>query len=303
MKTYFTEGQWLMLASLGYAIVPQKSFNNKTGHIKKGQKVPVATLFDQLDTSAAGGECKVEAFKNPQEYENYLTALESTKKKLKEKNWLVSKSINHNKTNESGFVAFAIEPEDNTQKEIIVCCRGSDAMDLNIFSERNTLNDWLFADVALVLGIPTAQQNELMAFTADLEENYNQISFVGHSLGGNLAIFGAIASKNPGCIGEVNAFDAPGFEHNILELYKDNIEKTTDKIKNFQNEHDLISSTFKSLGSVEVIKSAIKKTDFITNHNRWAFAVDKYGDLQRNASKEKDAACKGWHVTTNVLTA
>ena len=298
MAVNFTEAEWLIMSSLGY-VVPEAKFD-KNGNPLPNQTVSVSSLLDSMEKQAKSGGMNKEQFADEAAKKNYLDAIKSLRTKLKEENYIVSKCINHNDTNESGLVTFAIESRNNVNNEVIICCRGSDGMNLNPFDDENTLNDWLNSDVALAWDTQTQQQKELEEFMRGFEK-YDSIYLTGHSLGGNLAMYGAVSFPYTDKIAGVYSFDGPGFNPTFIAQHIEIIEKLNDRIYNFQNEHDLVSSSLISIGHVIVIASAIKSDNVLTNHNRWSLSVNSDGTLKRNRTGQKDIWCNLWHDKTLEL--
>ncbi len=301
MAIQFTEAEMLILSSLGSTNDIPKSKYDANGY-PIGEPVSINDILGALDDMAMYGEYGKNGM-SKQDQANYEAALSSLKEKLKDNDFVITKSINHNTSGESGFAAFAIEPRDNPNGEVIICTRGSDAMKLNPFDEENTLNDWLSADVALAWEEQTQQQAEMEVFMQGME-SYNNISLVGHSLGGNLAMYGAVTFPYPNKIAGVYSFDGPGFNLAFIHQYCDAIEKLEDRIYNYQQEHDVVSSSFTSIGEVIILDAAMNYDgglDF-DHHNRWAIAVDPDQRLRREPSGEKGVECDLWHTTTSDLS-
>lgn len=293
MSIQFTESEWLIMSSLAYC-VPNNKFD-ASGRPLPGTIISVESLLNQLEKQAKGKDFEKANFKTPQDKENYLNAIKSLKEKLKDGNYIVSKSVNHNRPDQSGFQAFAIEPSPNPEKEVIICCRGSDGM------TTDTLNDWVYTNAALAFDVQSMQQKEMEEFMTDFED-YNSIDLVGHSLGGNLAMYGAITFKDPSKIRNVYSFDGPGFNQEFVKKYKEKINILKDKIHNYQNEHDLVSSSLVSVGTVIILENSIDDDGNLVNHNRWSIRVNKDGTLKRNESQKKDWVCNCWHEFTKDIS-
>lgn len=299
MAIQFTEAEWLIMSSLAY-VIPDSKFD-KDGHPLPNQTIDVSSLLDGMEKQALSGGIDNENFNSAEDKENYSRTITVLKDKLKDGNFVVSKCINHNGSNESGLVVFSIEPFNNVDNDVIVCCRGSDG-----FSVEH-LNDWVGADAALAWKTQTQQQQELDAFMNGFEK-YDNIYLTGHSLGGNLAMYGAVSfsERDPSFtdkIANVYSFDGPGFNPEFVSQHIAVIHKLNSCIYNFQNEHDLVSSSLISIGTVSIIKSSINNANVLVNHNRWAFTISADGTLRRNDSGEKDAICNIWNKTTRKFSA
>lgn len=289
MAIQFTEAEWLIMSSLAY-VIPDGKFDGN-GYPLPNQNLRVEDLLDRMKKQATNGGMDERWFESEKEKNNYLAAIEKLSEKLKSGNFVVSKCINHNSSNESGLVTFAIEPNPNPDNEVIICCRGSD----DISAEN--LNDWIGADAALAWDTQTQQQAELEEFMKGFEK-YDDIYLTGHSLGGNLAMYGAVSFPYTDKIAGVYSFDGPGFNQAFIAEHIEVIFKLHDKIYNFQNEHDLVSSSLISIGQVIIIDSALVNPGVLVNHNRWAFSVNEDGSLQRNWRQKKDGVCQAWNGAT-----
>lgn len=308
MAITFTESEWLILSSLGYATKngEGKNYDSETGNLRKGcEKTKLSELLDRLEKEAKSGDKgldkSIDSFKSKDLLDNYLGAIKSLKKKLN--NFVISKFVNHNKENQSGFVALAIEPVPNNDKDVIICCRGSDSMgnitdyfDVNEINGKNR-NDWINANLALLGNEMTDQQFEMKKFMNDIKE-YDNIYLTGHSLGGNLAMYGAIVYEEPKKIRHVYSFDGPGFNEKFIRIYADKIKAVENKISNFQNEYDIVSSALISVGKIEIIESSLKNGAKGLGHLRWGFSTNKDGTLTRNNDGNKADYCNVVHDAT-----
>lgn len=301
MAIQFTEAEMLILSSLAYTNDMPKAKYDAEGY-PINDPVSVKSILGGLDKLAMGNDYDKSAI-NQIDKDSYEAAIESLKIKLTESDFVISKSINYNTSGESGFAAFAIEPYPNPNGEVIICCRGSDRMKMNPFDENNTLNDWVGADAALAWDEQTRQQEEMKKFMEGFED-YHNISLTGHSLGGNLAMYGAVTFPYPNKIAGVYSYDGPGFNLAFINEHYEEISRINDRIYNFQQEHDLVSSSLISIGNVIVLEASIDYdggVDF-DHHNRWAITVAPDGNVRRNASGKKDTVCNTWNGVSNGMS-
>lgn len=303
MAIHFSEAEMLILSSLAYTNdIPKGRYDSEGYPIS--EPVSVESILKGLDKLAMGNDYNKSNMSDA-DRKNYEAAIASLKAKLKDNNFVISKSINHNTSGESGFAAFAIEPDPNPDGEVIVCCRGSDGMNLNPFDKDNTLNDWAGADLALAWDEQTKQQEEMKKFMEGFED-YHNITLTGHSLGANLAMYAAVTFPYPDKIFGVYAYDGPGFNLSFINEHYEEISRINSKIYNYQQEHDFVSSSLVSIGNVIVLDSTIDYDGGIDfdHHNRWAIGVDPDGELRREESGKKDDVCNTWTgVSSGVSTA
>lgn len=302
MGVTFTESEYLILSSLPYGNKFKADKFDKSGYPIPGQEIDMKSLYGEIRKRACednkelealldkNGNWTADASKYKGDYLEYKKAIDSLIKKLDDNNFKISKCVNHNTEKESGFLALAIEPQPNTDNEVFVCCRGSDGLALK------NKNDWIDADVALLANEMTDQQAEMAKFMHGMEK-YDGINITGHSLGGNLAMFGAVIINCPQLIKGVYSFDGPGFNPEFISIYNDTINKIKSKIHNFQAENDMISSCLKSIGTIEIIKTQ----DIFSplGHHRWLFTANSDGNLKNNLTGHKFPQCDRVNVTSN----
>ncbi len=124
--------------------------------------------------------------------------------------------------------------------EAIVAFRGSeDPMEMD-----NLVQDWLKSDLGLLNNTLTPQQDDVYAFLKQIAEsdyidNYDSIGLAGHSLGGNLAMHGAVVSGMPEIglddkLARCVSFDGPGFSDEYTKENRELIEKVNEKITHYQ---------------------------------------------------------------------
>lgn len=178
-----------------------------------------------------------------------ITMAESLKKELGKQysdviDGLVEKSKNYrvvlSKSDElTGFDAMAIAGPDN---EVTVVCRGTEGFD--ILHSEESRKDVFKGDYGLIEGNgETAQHKQMEQFLDELDKKgYKEYSFTGHSLGGNLAMYGAIYMAKKRKINKVVTFNAPNFNTAFVNKHKEEIDIIRNKTTLYQNEYDIVSS-------------------------------------------------------------
>lgn len=185
----------------------------------------------------------------------------------------------------SGFAAFAIADSNN---EVTVACRGTElpslggylsgledslreriikayeAGDYNLLDEildsvddavRSQVNDFI-TDLQIGFLKETNQQAKMEEFVRGLEaKGYSGYYFTGHSLGGNLAMHGAIILRDPSKVKGVTVYNAPGFNQKYYAAHGMKIARIEKKIVCYQNEKDWISSLFDSPGKIIIVQT------------------------------------------------
>lgn len=211
---------------------------------------------------------------------DYKAHLDGLLNKLKTNDYHIVKSVND--ADGTGFAAFAIAGPDN---DVTVVCRGTENF-------RDILED-----ASLTSSLETQQQEQMRKFVEGLEQDgYSSYSFTGHSLGGNLAAYGAIILEHPEQLNTCMTFNAPGFNAGFWRKNKDRIAKVQDRITSFQNERDFVSESMIPVGKVVVLEC--EGLDFLhvtgwDAHGMNALVPNADGTFIRNHTGLKDISVLG----------
>jgi len=164
----------------------------------------------------------------------------------------------------TGFAAIAIEgPEKGT---VTVAARGT---------QFDTIQD-VAADIQLGVEHETMQQRAMNHFMEDLK-SYDSVYLTGHSLGGNLAVSGAVGFDKPSRVKGVITFNAPGQNAAYLVANDKEIKKVKSKITNYQNEGDFVSDINVAVGEIVVVKSKSgDKSEFTSDFRNHSLDDMKY---------------------------
>ena len=177
-------------------------------------------------------------------YSKHLTSLTN---KVKGSGYTVVKTQDNTP---SGFAAFAVKDPGNN---VTVACRGTEMGEL-ANDPKIALAD-IGEDVSLAFSKQTGQQKDMDAFMADLKTGgYGSYSFTGHSLGGNLAMYGAITTVSAGQVAQCTTYNAPGFNSDFLHDNASKIQSLKGKMLAYQNELDGVSPSFNVPGKVVVLE-------------------------------------------------
>ena len=151
----------------------------------------------------------------------------------------------------TGFVALAIEQPGN---EVTVVCRGSEDLS-QVLSNKDSQKD-LDTDLQIGTQIETDQQQKMEEFVDYLEaRGYDGYYFTGHSLGGNLAIHGAVSVGDPSKVKGVTTYNSPGFNDKYWTIYGIRMKQIEGKVTNYANEYDIVSSIFTKPGTTVYVDS------------------------------------------------
>ena len=173
----------------------------------------------------------------------------------------VISSVNDN--DNSGFVAFAVADSDGNAT---VVCRGSEDL-TKVVSDPDSRKD-LDTDIQIGVLEETDQQQALENMVSDLEERgYDSFWFTGHSLGGNLAIHGAVYLGDPDKVRGVTTFNAPGFNDKYWSSHRMRLEAIGNCVDNYENTYDYVSSIFTKPGERIVVDSVVESSNLGFAHH------------------------------------
>ena len=262
----FSQTEMAILAQLAYKDVPYND-NIKT-YLSTVLESNKDYLYNRLGSS-------------------YHSIIDGLIDKVYEKDYTIVKSVNDKYG--TGFSAFAIKDPDNI---VTVVCRGTEGFDLDYDSKKD-----VWTDIQIGISVETNQQQVIEKFMRELEdEDYNGYYFTGHSLGGNLAIHGALTFSDTSKILEVMTFNAPGFNEAYLRLHAFSISKIEDRLTHFQNEYDYVSSCFEVPGNVLIVESAFEGNHIgFDDHSMCNLKIDDDGSFMPNKSGSK-------RIQTQVVT-
>lgn len=181
--------------------------------------------------------------------ENYAPALESLLEKTRTQDYTVIHSVDDD--HDTGFVAFAIKHPNN---EVTVTVRGSEDLS-QVMTNPDSQKD-LDTDIQIGTKKETDQQQRMEEFMEHLEKTgYDGYYFIGHSLGGNLAIHGAVSVGDPDKVKGVTTYNSPGFNDKYWTIYGMRMRQIEGKVVNYENEYDYVSSIFTKPGATYYVDS------------------------------------------------
>lgn len=191
----------------------------------------------------------------------------------------------------SGFSAFAVK--DPINNNVVVACRGTELGKLTE-SPSTTAKD-AYEDLSLALSKETMQQRDMANFMEQLQQGgYDEYSFTGHSLGGNLAMYGAITLKDKSKLGKCRTFNAPGYNQDFCKEYKDEIKEIknkTDKngnprVVSYQNKYDGVSEALTVPGNVIIVDSKDKDRNGFSGHMLNDMVIEN-GNFKKSKKQRK----------------
>jgi len=165
--------------------------------------------------------------------------------------WKIVDVHNNNKTDGNGFYGCVI---DTGEGRLVASFRGSEP----ITDPQHARQDWKDADIGLVNSTMTQQHAEAEAFlekinNSDYIHKYGNITFAGHSLGGNLAFHATIMSTEYDYVSKKLVqganLDGPGFSNEYIEMHADRIAMVNDKMNHYQ--WSVVGTILESLPGVD----------------------------------------------------
>ncbi len=174
--------------------------------------------------------------------------------------------------------------------ELIVAYKGTD----------DTLIGWE-EDFNMIISFPIAAQNSALSYLNDVAEAFpdKSIRLVGHSKGGNLAMYACIYASDrlKDRIKKVYNYDGPGFELKHLDMEK--YEKVKTKIKTIIPEHSVIGMIFSQMGKIKVVKS---KARGLNQHNGLTWWVEGRKFIKTSQRTESLNFSKSLNELVDTLT-
>lgn len=246
----FTDEELAVLADLAYKSIMLKE--EKGGRQRR-------SLYDVL----CGHEAELRAKLGP----GFKDTIDGLMEKTKNQKYEIIKSECNEKG--SGFQAFAVADPDNN---VTVACRGTECV-------KDALTD-----LELGLLVEADQHLDMEKFVHELEHyGYDGFYFTGHSLGGNLAMHGAVVLSDPEKLKGVSVFNAPGFNETYWLSHIKQIGAVHNRIVAYQNEGDAVSMLLTTPGVKVCVESNLgDKVKPIKNHSIGSFSM-KDGQFEKRS--------------------
>lgn len=220
------------------------------------------------------------------------------------RSWRITNVLDDNKPNKTGFYGCGYLSEQN---ELIISFRGSEML-----GNKRYENDYK-TDFALAYETKTPQQKMVDEYFLRFGElSGRPFTLTGHSLGGNLAVYGAVCAPEKarrnitGCC----AFNAPGFNEDFIRENEAPIGIMADKICLYQNYYDVVSSLLIDIVPPRVIASIFVPSeqkpvtigDMFYPHSNFVFAGNGETFTPQNTDK-KDIVCTLAHEFSRQFLA
>lgn len=234
-------------------------------------------------------------FEHADDFEAYKERMMGlTKPTSKFHGWKVLNPCNHNES--SGFVAYTFEPNDSQADSFAVAAfRGSE--DIRI---PQNLPDW-YNNATTVYAEYSVQQREALEYIRTAAAQHKALDVTGHSSGGNMALTVTAASDRliRNRIRICRAFNAPGFNQEFLDCHQEGLADARDKIEEYQNENDLVSSFLYNLSPPVIIRSTARGSSdnsllkpLNLDHHLLCFLQVKDGKLVRSDTGHKNVSAE-----------
>lgn len=285
MSVNITDKSMALLAQMAYYEVVKLEENDLYSDMVRGQ-LTVRDLIEAYrsnEITDKNTNCNVDALSEftDEEIDDFLAECGDFK---------IKDTIDYNGSNESGLYGYLIEISPN---QALFSFRGSE----DFIQE---WNDW-DNNLDLLSEIQTPQQKDLEEWIKKNKgklSKYDSFFTTGHSLGGNLALYFTVASDLSDKVEDCRVFNAPGFNEEFIDLHADNIKKKQSIIKEYQNEHDIVSSLLNNPTTPIITPASSEKYIFFGHHKIIDFKFNDDGSLITELDLEKDKICS----TINILS-
>nr|WP_263324549.1 DUF2974 domain-containing protein [Neobacillus sp. Marseille-Q6967] len=192
--------------------------------------------------------------------------------------WKIVDTFNDNNKDGSGFYGVVIDTGDG----MIVSFRGSEVPT----ELQNIHQDWLKADLGLIKGQLTEQQlaaNRFMDYLAEQDyiDKYDQMTFAGHSLGGNLAEHSTFYAASIGLADKIErtiSYDGPGFSQEYLWQYKKDIEMALGTVQMDHVEQSLVGGLLQRVDGINYFYAKLTGTSAV-QHGTEFVKFDDEGNI------------------------
>jgi hypothetical protein len=219
--------------------------------------------------------------------------------------WRLTQVLDDNGTAQSGFYGCSFL---SPTGERIVAFRGSE-----LLGNPDFRNDYE-SDFALAYTFPTPQQAMVEQYWRRFPAD-GETLVTGHSLGGNLALYGAISAPPTirrqivGCY----AFNAPGFCGEYIASRTAALEEVGERLYLLQNRYDPVSSLLRNvaepliIASKETPRELEKEEDegllqsLFYPHSNFLYETDENGILIPAETQKKSAFCRAVNLLTEKL--
>lgn len=216
--------------------------------------------------------------------------------------WQVADILNDNAPSRSGFYGCAFL---SPSGERVVAFRGSEML-----GNPRYRNDWE-TDFALIYCEKTAQHRLVDDYWSRYGGRKGTFWLTGHSLGANLAIYGAFSAPGPvrerlaGCL----AFNGPGFCPEFTQRYKPALAELGDRLVLYQNKDDIVSSLLENPVQPLIAATAFDPaqlehptvSDYLYPHSNFMYRWDEAGEILPEPTGKKSAFCEAVHTLSEML--
>ena len=201
-----------------------------------------------------------------------LTLANEISKAKRYENGLVSdfeKQYDKEKTEQ--FCALTYHIDDN---KMVIAYQGTD----------DTIIGWQ-ENLNMMDKYPIAAQNEAVNYLNKMHNSYpyKDIIIVGHSKGGNLAVYSGVYANDDTVskIIKIYNYDGPGFEKGRLEEEK--VEKIKSKVRNILPYHSTVGMIFNQIGKITTVLSNEKG---LMQHNGFSWMIENKKFIRRSLSND-----------------
>lgn len=258
-----------------------------------GRRVHVGDLAGYYLNNPVGKQYLSARFNSAsREYPLWLDFLERSAAPYRD--WLITDILDDNAPDQTGFYSCTYL---GPMGERIVAFRGSE-----LLGNRRYQNDYR-ADLALAYTTVTPQQVMVDKYWRKFgESGSGSLAVTGHSLGGNLAVHGALCAP-PAIrrrIASCHAYNAPGFCREYIREHREDIGALGERIALYQNKYDPVSSMLDNVREPVVVRSLFIPSEqedtgvaeLFYPHSNFMYETDESGLLRPEEKNEKCGFCR-----------
>lgn len=236
----------------------------------------------------------------PEEYALWKEYLDSMPEELRD--WRLTDILDDNAPSRSGFYGCAFLSPGG---ERVVAFRGSEML-----GNPRYKNDYI-TDFALILCEKTPQQAMVDLYWSKYADTPGELWVTGHSLGGNLAAYGAMAAPAAlrARIKGALCFNAPGFCREFIEGYQAALDDLGGRLTLYQNRYDIVSSLLDNAVPPVIVASRFDPSraeeptigDVMYPHSNFMFQTDDGGEPLPEPTGRKSPLCGLAHSFSDMV--
>lgn len=188
------------------------------------------------------------------------------------------------------FAGITVHIPKQEKEQIVIAFRGTNG----------TREGWM-EDFMLAYADETNAQRLSVQYLTKIEENYEgEILIVGHSKGGNNAMYSFLAASSPvqEKVLKIYNFDGPNFRAEVLEKFGDSYQTMLPKLTSYIPQSSVIGLLLFDHAN---IANVISDNKLILQHDAFSWRIEKDGNFLRNESSTDEVSQYVNHVLDDVV--